>query len=95
MVENGNYTLRAAPIVGVGGTYATSNGTFKIVTTAAQVPPNFDRQTVSFCIVCACHLQDHTNVAAPLPLVEDYCRRRQKRHVHNRLVPGTRRLPGW
>ncbi|EDR09300.1 uncharacterized protein LACBIDRAFT_293818 [Laccaria bicolor S238N-H82] len=45
MVENGNYTLRASPVAGVGGTYATSNGTFKIVTTAAQGPSSFGRQT--------------------------------------------------
>ena len=93
MVENGNYTLRAAPIVGVGGTYATSNGTFKIVTTAAQGPPNLGRQTVSLCV--GCHLHDHTNVAPSLLLVEDHCRRRQERHVHNCLVPRTRHLPGW
>lgn len=43
--EDGNYALRASPIVGVGGMYATSNGAFKIVTTAAQVPTTFDHQT--------------------------------------------------
>ena len=66
MVKNGNYKLRASPVVGVGGMYATSNGTFKIVTTAAQVPSTFDRQTVSFCVL-VCHLFDHTNLAASLP----------------------------
>ena len=52
MVENGLYTLKASPVVGVasGGMYATGNGTFKIVTVAAQVPSTFDRQTVSFYI---------------------------------------------
>lgn len=45
MVENGLYTLRASPVAGVGGMYATGNGTFKIVTVAAQVPTTFDRQT--------------------------------------------------
>ena len=88
MVKNGNYTLRASPVVGVGGMYATSNGTFKIVTTAAQVPSTVDRQTVSFCVL-VCHLYDYTKVAASLPLVEDHCRRTQERHVHNRLVPQT------
>lgn len=86
--EDGNYALRASPIVGVGGMYATSNGAFKIVTTAAQVPTTFDHQTVSFCVL-VCHLVDHTNVAASLPLVEDHCRRRQGTHVQNRLAPQT------
>jgi hypothetical protein len=94
MVElNGNYTLRASPVGGVGGMFATSNGTFKIVTVAAQVPPTFDRQTVSFCV--ACHLDGHTNVAASLPLVEDYSHQTQEGHVHNRLVPQRRCHPGW
>lgn len=89
MVElNGNHTLRASPVGGVGGMYATSNGAFKIVTTAAQVPPFFDRQTVSFCVL-VCHLDDHTDVAASLPPVEDYSRQTQGKHVHNRLVPQT------
>jgi hypothetical protein len=93
MVElNGNYTLRASPVVDVGGMFVTSNGTFKTLVTA--VPPYFDRQTVNFCV--ACHLDDHTNVAALLPLVEGYSRQRQERHVHNRLqVPQTRHHPGW
>jgi len=51
MVENGLYTLRASPIAGPGGMYATGNGTFKVITTAAQVPSTFDRQTVSFYIL--------------------------------------------
>ncbi|EDR09314.1 uncharacterized protein LACBIDRAFT_293824 [Laccaria bicolor S238N-H82] len=47
MVENGLYTLKASPVVEAasGGMYATGNGTFKIVTVAAQVPTTFDRQT--------------------------------------------------
>jgi hypothetical protein len=50
MVENGLYTFRASPVVGLGGMYATGHGTFKNVTVAAQVPTNFDHQTVSFYI---------------------------------------------
>ncbi|EDR09329.1 uncharacterized protein LACBIDRAFT_326033 [Laccaria bicolor S238N-H82] len=51
MVKTGNYKLRASPAAGVGGMYATSNGTFKIVTTAAQVPSTFERQTWRITVV--------------------------------------------
>lgn len=47
LIENGLYTLRASPVAGVGGLYATGNGISKIVTVAAQVPKTFSRQTVS------------------------------------------------
>ena len=57
MVENGLYTLRASPVAGVGGMYATGNGTFKIVTVAAQVPTTFDRQTVSIYVFGVFHDQ--------------------------------------
>jgi hypothetical protein len=50
VIEDGLYTLRASPVAGVGGMYATWNGTFKVVTVAAEVPKNFGRQTVSSCI---------------------------------------------
>lgn len=45
LVESGLYTLRASPVAGVGGMYATGNGAFKVVTVAAQVPKTFGRQT--------------------------------------------------
>ncbi|KIK00076.1 hypothetical protein K443DRAFT_618242 [Laccaria amethystina LaAM-08-1] len=45
VIEDGLYTLRASPVAGVGGVYATGNGTFKVVTVAAKVPKNFGRQT--------------------------------------------------
>ena len=51
MVGNGLYTLRASPVAGVGGMYATGNGAFKIVTVAAKVPKTFDHQIVSFYIL--------------------------------------------
>ena len=51
MVQNGLYTLRASPVVGVGGMYMTGNGALKVVTVAAQVPDTFDRQTVGFYIL--------------------------------------------
>ena len=51
MVRNGLYTLRASPVVGVGGMYVYGNGALKAVTVAAQVPDTFDRQTVGFYIL--------------------------------------------
>ena len=44
---DGVYTLRASPVAGVGGVYATGNGLSHIVSVAAQVPKYFDRQNVS------------------------------------------------
>jgi hypothetical protein len=40
------HTLRASPVVGVGGVYATWNGIDKTVTVAAEVPPIAEHQLV-------------------------------------------------
>ena len=46
-LPSGLYTLRAGPVVGIGGLYATGNGLDDIVTVAPQVPPFVERQVVS------------------------------------------------
>jgi hypothetical protein len=40
------HTLRASPVVGVGGVYATWNGIGDIVTVAAEVPGTVEHQLV-------------------------------------------------
>ena len=44
---SGLYTLRAGPVVGLGGLYATGNGDNKDVTVAPQIPPPVEHQVVS------------------------------------------------
>lgn len=47
LIDDGIYTLRASPVAGVGGLYATGNGLSHVVSVAAHVPKYFDRQNVS------------------------------------------------
>ena len=44
---SGLYNLRASPVEGLGGLYATANGFNEIVTVAPQTPPFVERQIVS------------------------------------------------
>ena len=46
-LEPGFYTLRASPAKGLGGMYATGEGSEQIVRTAAQVPELEPKQIVS------------------------------------------------
>jgi hypothetical protein len=47
MPLSGLYTLRASPVAGVGGLYATGNGVDETVTVAPQSPTFVERQVVS------------------------------------------------
>ena len=44
---SGLYYLRASPVQGPGGLYATANDFDEIVTVAPQTPPFVERQVVS------------------------------------------------
>ena len=82
--ESGYYTLKAGPVIGVGGMYATENGLENIVSLAAQVPSTVERQVVS---TNPPLLNEIAHVLL-LP-VEDFGRRTQgRKHIHYRSPRG-------
>ncbi|EDR09310.1 clitocypin cysteine proteinase inhibitor [Laccaria bicolor S238N-H82] len=49
--ESGYWSLKAGPVIGVGGMYATENGLGNIVSIAAQVPSTAERQVWKISVV--------------------------------------------